>query len=217
MKYKKMDECIDLLIKQYNNKLLDIIANYPEEINTLLLDALKNTVMDNIKPREIKTIHDLAKLLDNNDYSNELKNEYNIDVEDICRKNKWIICFPYSDDCFESRGYIDEELGAWNGGFYKICKKGDFYLDDENEETYKKAKSDILIQVGDLDVDYDISIKWCDGKIYQNNQKYVWDIIVENDNLPHAYFNIIDKDSEDEYEANEIWAKCCIIDCSSIL
>jgi len=203
LRYNKITECYKYL-------------NENPQLQSKLWDDTLEYLFKKIKPSKIDTIEDLAKLLDNNDYYGELNNEYNIDVEDICRKNKWIICFPYSDDCFEVRGYIDDELGAYNGSWYKIYKEGDFYPDEEEDNTYHKAEQNMIREVS-CEAGCDIKANWCNEKIYQNNQKYVWDIIVENENLPHAYFNIIDKDSEDDYESNEIWAKCCIIDCSKIL
>ena len=58
-------------------------------------DDIKQSIMDeiatNIKPETINTIEDLAKLLDGNEYRDELYNEYGMNIYDICEKNKWVI------------------------------------------------------------------------------------------------------------------------------
>lgn len=175
--------------------------------NDKIADSVKESILDEIylkiKPDKIESIDDLAKLLNDNMNGDELDNPYNIDVEKICKENKWIILFPYSDDCLEIRGYIDDEIGAWNGGDYEIIKKGDFYKDTDEENTYHKAERNMLIYG---DENPGIKIKWCE------KDNYVWYIDCTYDNV--AYFNIQDEDVMDD---NEIWARCCVIDCSKIL
>ena len=120
----------------------------------------------------VKKLNDLAKLLDGNSNGNELDNDYNIDVEDICRKNKWVICFPYSDDCIEFRGYIDDELGAWDGGSYKFYKKGEFYPDEDNENTYHKTEYDEVKESNKHECD--LIAKWCEERFdKETNKKYI--------------------------------------------
>lgn len=179
------------------------LNNTPRLASQLWDDTLEY-LYNNIKPHEINTIQDLAKLLNHNWHTNELANPYDIDVEKICQENKWIILFPYSDDNLEIRGYIDDELGAWDGGKFKIAKKGEFYQDPDDDEIYRKAKSTSIVST---DEDPHIFMMWCDG----DYKPYTWYIDTDYDEV--AYFEILDEDSEDD----EIWAKCCIIDCSKIL
>jgi len=189
----------------------DILNNSWEDYGYEVRNAVLDDIYRKIKPSKIETIDDLARLLDGNDNRDELSNKYNIDVEDICRKNKWVICFPYSDDNFECRGIIYDEVGAYDGGYYKFVKKGDFYPDEDSDNTYHKAEYDTIISVSSHD-EYDVQVNWCSDKIYDTGKKYIWDYIVQNDKLPHAYFNIIDSDTEED----EIWAKCCVIDLSHL-
>ena len=213
MKNHKISNWIDNKIaeqgaKTFFDNINNLWEDYAYDIRNMVLDEIYGY----IKPSKIDTIEDLAKLLNGNSYDNELDNRNNIDVEKICKENKWVICFPYSDDCIEFKGYIDDELGAWDGGYYKFYKKGDFYLVDEYEETYKKVKSDTVI--GSNESDCDIKVIWEDVEFDKDtNKKYIWNYIVKNQNLPHAYFDIIDEDTD----VDEVWAKCCVIDCSSIL
>ena len=133
-----------------------------------------------------------------------MKNIYNINVEKICKERKWIILFPYSDDNIEIRGYIYDEIGAYEETNFKLIKKGDFYQDDEDDEIYRKAKTNMLISV--LKSEAHIFMKWEP----ENHQEYIWYIDTDYSNV--AYFDIIDKDCDDK-----IWSRCCIIDCSNIL
>ena len=207
MKYEKLNNCVDQLIKTYNDKLIDIIENYPGEITNFVLDALKESVQETIKPKEINNIHDLAKLLNNNDRRNELDNPYNINVKELCKKNKWIVLFPYSDDYLEIRGYIDDEVSAWEGGNYKILKKDDFYKDEEKENTYHRALQNMIYPA--VDENPGIFMKWCPD----SHPNYTWWIETNYNYEIVAYFNIIDEDDKED----NIWARCCIIDCSLIL
>ena len=197
-------------ISKYGAQIFfDNVNNLWEDYEQTIKEYVLNEIFKHIKPSKIETIEDLAKLLNGNENGNELDNYLNIDVEDICRKNKWVICFPYSDDNFESRGIIDEEVGAWDGGYYKFVKKGDFYPDEDSDNTYHKAEYDTVISVSS----HDVSAEWCNDKVHKaNGKKYIWDYIVNNEKLPCAYFDIVDEDTDED----EIWAKCCVIDLSSL-
>ena len=191
------------ICKQGSKDFFDMLNNcweeYSDEIKTLILDD----VFSQLKPEKIETIEDLAKLLNGNKYCDELKNPYNLDVEKICKDNKWIILFPYSDDCLEVRGYIDDEIGAWDDTNYKIVKKGEFYEDRNEDNTYHKATKDGLLHTEE---DPHIFMKWC-----PEDKSYIWYI---ESNYPNvAYFDI----DEEDVDENKIWARCCIIDCSEIL
>ena len=174
------------------------------QIPYYLCDVVRHTlVQENCKPKEINTIYDLSKLLNRNSYGDELENPYDIDIEELCKKNKWIVLFPYSDDNLEVRGYIYDEIGAWDGGNFKIVKKGEFYEDINEDNTYHKATCNQIMQADD---EPHIFMKWdpCD-------KPYIWYISANYPNV--AYFDIISEDDDE----NTTWARCCIIDCSSIL
>jgi len=204
----KLDEFVDWFIQKYQNKTIDVIENNPEEISEMLYDALKETVLQKTKPQEINTIQDLAKLLDGNYNGEELKNPYNINVEELCKKNKWVVLFPYSDDNLEARGYIDDEIGAWDGIKALIYKKGEFYPEDLDEETFKKASSDMICVIDDNmiyeaeieDGRIGIDMQWC-----PDDQPYTWYMTSKYEDV--AYFNIVDEDDDDD----TTWARCCII------
>ena len=194
------ENVVSLGAKEYYNK----VNNSWDIESEIFKKAILEEINEYIKPSKIKTINDVAKLLNNNTYGDELDNPYNIDVEDICCKNKWVILFPYSDDNLEIRGYINDEIGAYDGGNYQFIKKGEFIKDLEEYNTYHKAEYDQII-----DSDNDnahIFVKWC-----LKDTGYIW--YIDTDYTEVAYFDIISEDDED----NEKWARCCIIDCSNIL
>ena len=209
----KLDEFVDWFIKEYQNKTIDVIENNPEEISIMLYDALKETVLQKTKPQEINTIQDLAKLLDGNYNGDELENPYNINVEELCEKNKWVVLFPYSDDILEARGYIDDEVGAWDGTNIIFYKKGEFYPEDLDEETFKKASSDMICVIDD-NLIYDSEVE--NGHIGvkmewdSDDQPYTWYMTSKYKDV--AYFDIVDEDDEDD----TTWARCCVIDLSNI-
>ena len=209
----KLDEFVDWFIKEYQNKTIDVIENKPEEISIMLYDALKETVLQKTKPQEINTIQDLAKLLDGNYNGDELENPYNINVEELCEKNKWVVLFPYSDDILEARGYIDDEVGAWDGTNIIFYKKGEFYPEDLDEETFKKASSDMICVIDD-NLIYDSEVE--NGHIGvkmewdPNDHPYTWYMTSKYENI--AYFDIVDEDDDDD----TTWARCCVIDLSNI-
>ncbi len=209
----KLDEFVDWFVREYQNKTIDIIENNPEKISIMLYDALKLTILSKMKPKDINTIEDLAKLLNSNNNGDELENPYNINVEELCKKNKWIVLFPYSDDNLEVRGYIDDEISAWDGVNAIIYKKGDFYPNDEHDETFKKASKDMIIGIDDESIYEDeikngkigIKLRWCE------NESYTWYMTTKFEKV--AYFDICDEDDEEDHT----WARCCVIDCNNIL
>ena len=218
----KLDEFVDWLIKEYQTKTIDLITYHPEEISEMLYDSLKETVLSKMKPKEINTIEDLAKLLNGNNYGGELENPYNIDVEELCKKNKWVVLFPYSDDNLEARGYIDDEIGAYDGVDALIYKKGDFYPEDLDEETFKRASQNMIYGISDSLIFEEevegghIGIK---AQWDPDDKPYTWYLDVKSnkkdiDNKPIvAYFDLVDEDDEEGHT----WARCCVIDCSKIL
>lgn len=209
MKYTKIENCIEQLMKRYGTNLISMIENNEEDITEEVMESVLETVKEIAKPKEINTIQDLAKLLEGNINGNELNNPYNIDIEGLCKKNKWVVLFPYSDDCLEVRGYIDEELGAWDGTHVLIYQKGEFYPADLEEETFKKATEDMICGIDDISVfeaevedgRVGIAIQWC-----PDDQPYTWYMTSKFKNV--AYFSIVDEDDDDDMT----WARCCVVD-----
>ena len=196
---------IDKLLKMSAEEACNILSNDPDTYTEALYKFVMDSITTQIKPTTINTIEDLALLLDGNEEGYETYNGLSIDVPQFCQERKWVLCYPYSDDCIEFRGYIYDELSAWNGGHYKFYGKGEYYLLDEREEIYKKSKEPIVTSHNKNDAD--LIAKWDDPK-----SKYVWEYVVTNPNIPHAYFDLIDPDNSDD-----IWARACIMDFSNIL
>ncbi len=209
----KIKEWINYNIKKHGAKnFFDCVNNAWPDISESIKQSILNEISENIKPKQINNIEDLAKLLDGNEYGDELDNEYNIDVEAICRKNKWVIVFGYSDDLIEFRGFIDGEDGAWDGALMKLVKPGDFYMEDEDEETYKKSKEYTFVSINESE------LKEIQNNGYQNicvvemlwspnDSNASWQ--VNSKGAPFVRFNIM----EDE----ELYCEAAIIDLSKLI
>lgn len=198
--------------------------NFYEDVNNnwaFISDSVKQIILKeiskNIKPEKIETIEDVAKLLDGNEYGDELRNELKINIKDLCKENKWVIVFGYSDDNVEIRGAIDDELGAWNGALLKLVNKGDFYLEDCDEygyedATYKKATSTLFTDISENELNdiketgYKntciIEALWC-----PENSDTSWQFNCKG--AEYARFNIM----EDE----ELYGECLVIDLSKLI
>jgi len=201
-------------IEKYGAQVFyDSIENCWDEWSNEIQKTILEDIYKEIKPDKIETIQDLAKLLDGNYNGDELENPYNINIEELCKKNKWVVLFPYSDDNLEARGYIDDEVGAWDGTNVIFYKKGEFYPEDLDEETFKKASEDMICVIDD-NLIYDSEVE--NGHIGvkmewdPDDQPYTWYMTSKYENI--AYFDIVDEDDED----NKTWARCCVIDLSNI-
>jgi len=205
-----INEWIEYNVKNHGAKnFFDSINNNWDEVSDSIKQALLDEIQTKIKPEKINTIEDLAKLLDGNECGYELDNEYNIDVNDICCKNKWVIVFGASDDLIEFRGFIDDEDGAYDGTLMKLVKPGDFYMEDEDTETYKKSKEYKFVPISESELKeiqnngYQntcvVEMLWC-----PNDSNASWQ--VNSKGAPFVRFNIM----EDE----ELYCEAVIIDIS---
>lgn len=182
--------------------------NFENQFKEAILSEIKN----HIKPK-IESIDDLAKLLDGgNESYYELQNEYNINVEELCKNNNWVIIFGAGDDLIEFRGFIDGEDGAWDGTLMKLVKPGDFYLVDEYEETYKKSKEYKFVPIKEDELntiknnDYKdncvVEQLWCPEDLDAS-----WQVNVAG--VPCAKFNIMEDDT--------LYCQGAIIDLSQLI
>lgn len=211
-------EWIENGINEYGAKQFhEDINNNWAFINNSIKNAILFEIDKKIKPEKIETIDDVAKLLDGNQYGDELRNESDINIEELCRKNKWVIVFGYSDDNVELRGAIDDELGAWNGTILKLVNKGDFYLEDcdeygEDDATYRKATYSMFVDISENEL----------NDIKETNYKNIciiealwspedsdasWQFNCKGAN--YARFNIM--------EEEELYAECLVIDLNGLI
>ena len=209
------ENLLEYVLEQLKNRNVTDCYNYLNNnpnLSSKLWDDTLEYLYHNIKPKQINTIEDLAKLLDGNEYRDELDNEYNIDVEDICRKNKWVIVFGASDDLIEFRGFIDDEDGAWDGALMKLVKPGDFYMEDEDAETYKKSNEYKFVPISESE------LKDIQNNRYQNTcvVEMLWDPKdsdaswqVNIKDVPFAKFNIM--------EDGELYCEAAIVDLSKLI
>jgi len=205
---------IDYNINKYGaQNFFDCVNNsWDDKMIESIKQSLLEEIKTKIKPRNIETIDDLANLLDGNEYGDELRNEYNLNVEEICKKNNWVVVFGYSDDNLELRGAIDDEIGAWEGITIKLVKPGDFYLVDEYEETYQKAKETMFTSIEDSEFEelkkdnYKgtcvIECLWC-----PEDSDASWQFNCAG--APSIRFNIM--------EEEELYAECLVIDLNCLI
>jgi hypothetical protein len=212
-----INEWINNNIKEIGAKnLYDNINNAWDRYSDNIKEILLNEIYKNIKPEKIETIEDLAKLLNKNEYRNELYNEYNINVEQLCKENGWVIIFGQSDDLIEFRGFVDLEDGAWDGTLMKFVKPGDFYLDKsdsyDDEEIYRKSKEFSFIPIDENDLneikksnyanECIIEMLWC-----PNDSTASWQVNVQG--APSINFIIMEDD--------EAYCEAVIVDLSKFI
>ena len=214
------ENLFEYVLEQLKNKNVTDCYNYlnnnPNLASKLWDDTLEY-LYHNIKPTEINTITDLAKLLDGNEYGNELDNDVIDNIEKFCAERNWLIVHPYSDDNVELRGAYYDEFGAWDGTTLRFVKAGDFYMDIDDEECYHKASKNIFVPVNDAEVK-EI------GKSAGNWADYnglIIEALWEPEGLPdyawayHALGNV-DYAEFDILSDGELWARCMIIDLNKI-
>ena len=214
------ENLFEYVLEQLKNKNVTDCYNYlnnnPNLASKLWDDTLE-CLYHNIKPTEINTITDLAKLLDGNEYGHELHNDLLKDIGGFCKDRNWLIVFPYSDDNVELRGAYNDELGAYDGTILRFVKAGDFYMDGEDEECYHKASENMFVAVNEHEID---EIKKSIGNWLDYNGLII-EALWEPDGLPdyawayHALGNV-DYAEFDIIEDGELWARCMIIDLNKI-
>ena len=214
------ENLFEYVLEQLKNRnaidCYNYLNNNPHLASKLWDDTLE-CLYHNIKPTEINTITDLAKLLDGNEDGNELENSYNINVEEICKDRNWLIVFPYSDDNVELRGAYNDELGAYDGTILRFVKAGDFYMDEDDEECYHKATKNMFVTINEQEIN---EIKKSIGNWLDYNGLVI-EALWEPDGLPdyawayHALGNV-DYAEFNILSDGEPWARCLIIDLNNI-
>ena len=183
-------------------------------------DDIKQSIMDeistNIKPEEINTIDDLSKLLDGNEYGDELYNEYGINVYDLCKEKGWVIAYGASDDLLELEGAISDELGAWDGCIAQFYKKDSYYPEYEEEDTYRKAKEDIFYPIEESTLEKTKETNYKDTVVIESlwcptGTDMSWQVNVKG--APFAKFNVMEDKNDDE----QVYCEAAIIDMSKLL
>ncbi len=206
-------EWIEYSVKKYGAKnFFDCVNNSWDEVSDSIKQALLDEIQTKIKPEKINTIEDLAKLLDGNEYRDELRNDYGINVYDLCKEKGWVIAYGASDDLLELDGAISDELGAWDGCMAQFYKKGSYYPEYDEEDTYHIAKEDMFQAINESlfnkakESNYKDTVViesiWCPAGTDMS-----WQINVAG--APCAKFNVI----EDE----EVYCEAAIIDMSKFL
>lgn len=217
------ENLFEYVLEQLKNRNVTDCYNYlnnnPHLASKLWDDTLE-CLYHNIKPTKIETIHDLAKLLDGNECGDELENDLIKDINEFCAERNWLIVYPYSDDNIELRGAYDDELGAWDGTTLRFVKAGDFYMDEDDEECYRKASENMFVIVNEHEIN---EIKKSIGNWLDYNGLIieVIEALWEPKELPdyawayHVLGNV-DYAEFDTYEDGEPYARCMIIDLNNI-
>lgn len=208
-------EWIEYNIRNHGAKnFFDCVNNSWDEVSDSIKQALLDEIQTKIKPEKINTIEDLAKLLDGNEYRDELQNDYGINVCDLCKEKGWVIAYGASDDLFELEGAINDELGAWDGCIAQFYKKDSYYPIDiiEEEDTYRKAKEDMFYPINESTLKKTKENSYKDTVVIESlwcpsGTDMSWQINVAG--APCIKFNVM----EDE----EIYCEAAIIDMSKFL
>jgi len=215
------ENLFEYILEQIKNRNVTDCYNYLNNnpyLASKLWDDTLECLYHDIKPTEINTITDLAKLLDGNECGNELKNDLLRDIEGFCKERNWLIVFPYSDDNVELRGAIDDEISAWDGTTIRFVKSGDFYMDEDDYECYHKASKNMFITVNSHEID-EIKNKYDNWLDYNG---LVIEALWEPEHLPnyswayHALGNI-DYAEFDIFEDGEPHSRGMIINLNKIL
>ena len=118
----------------------------------------------------------LAELLNGREYGNEIMREEEHDAKDA----GLVVVFGYSDDNIELRGALNEEIGCYAGGTFKIGKNGILEAWD-----YKAKYKDEAAKWFSLESQAKNTIKavWC------GIEGYSWTYELD---APHVTFDIME-------------------------
>lgn len=211
-KSETIPEWIEYCTNRYG---ADIFYKYINEDWDLISDSVKQsilkTVESKLKPSKVETIEDLAKLLDRNEYRDELINQIGINVIELCKQKGWIVVYGASDDLLEIDGALSDELGAWGGCVAKFYKKGEFYPEYDEEDIYHKATEDSFFAIDDKELG---RIKFAKEdaliieSVWEPSEKDVsWEINCKG--APHVSFNVMEDD--------EVYCEALVIDISKFI
>ena len=204
---------IEYNVKNYGAKnFFDCVNNSWDEVSDSIKQAVLAEIQTKIKPEKIDTIEDLAKLLDGNEYRDELQNDYGINVYDLCKEKGWVIAYGASDDLLELEGVITDELGAWDGCIAQFYKKDSYYPEYEEEDTYRKAKEDIFYPIEESVLKHTKETNYKDTVVIESlwcpaGTDMSWQINVAG--APCAKFNVMEDD--------EVYCEAAIIDMSKFI
>ena len=204
---------IEYNVKNYGAKnFFDCVNNSWDEVSDSIKQAVLAEIQTKIKPEKIDTIEDLAKLLDGNEYRDELQNDYGMNVYDLCKEKGWVIAYGASDDLLELEGVITDELGAWDGCIAQFYKKDSYYPEYEEEDTYRKAKEDIFYPIEESVLKHTKETNYKDTVVIESlwcpaGTDMSWQINVAG--APCAKFNVMEDD--------EVYCEAAIIDMSKFI
>jgi hypothetical protein len=114
----------------------------------------------------------LASMLHGREYGNEITRE----EASIAKQNRLVVVFGASDDLVELRGFIDDEIGSYNGTEIPIDKNG-LVLNSCDEDRCPYYHEKFLAATK-------IVVKW-------NNDCPVWSYETI---IPHSTFDIMEED-----------------------
>jgi len=121
------------------------------------------------------TKEELAALLNGRQYREEITESECA----IAKQSGLVVLFGYSDDNAEFRGAWDDELSCYDGGEFKVNRKGPIMMPDDDERSVLK-RFGVLEQV--IGGGVDVEAKW-------NAEGYSW---IYPTAIPHATFDIME-------------------------
>ena len=139
-----------------------------------------------------------AELLNGRQYRDEITS----DEEKLAKENGLLVCFGASDDLFEFRGVIYDEVGAWDGASAFIVKKKGGELDVMCEDDFEELKETIEDKGLDFELKtVEVVAEWCPEDL-----ECSWRI---KSDLPHSIFDIM--------EDGELYCRGIVIDKNDII
>jgi len=120
------------------------------------------------------TKEQLAAKLNGREYGSEMSE----DEEKLAKSAGLLVVFGYSDDNTEFRGVIHDEAGCYNGGEFKVDRKGllpdrdSIDDDDELKDFFKREPKAAVIEA-----------------LWAKEKGYLW---THKTSLPHATFDIME-------------------------
>jgi len=125
----------------------------------------------------------LAELLNDIDLDDLVSKE----TEQQAKESGLVIVYGCSDDLCEFAGAIQDEADCYEGGLIFICKKG---LIPDCEEMEGESEKFVMEYFNAKKESKQIAANWCEV------EPYSWTYETE---IPHATFNVKDKNNDDEH------------------
>lgn len=125
------------------------------------------------------TKEQLADLLNGRQYRDEITSE----EEKIAHDNGLVVIFGASDDLVEFRGVVYDEIGAWEGCFFKFNKELEIKVGDKHQGHHRSVQA-IWCPNDDQSWGFATKIPHSTFKIYDDGDLYCVGLVINVAELP---------------------------------